>query len=163
MPSEKSINSRKPTRRLRLVTPIRVDAESVPPLFLTIKLRKTIERLLPVGHHQRLRQNFDIYGCLRCSRNNLVYGANRFCLLCINLIGKRMRKVDKELRARKPAPPPKLEETYLRPYNSARQLLADLIPEIGNGPIREKPKPKSPTKVYLKFRLRNLHQTRRRG
>ena len=125
--------------------------ESVPPLFLTIKLRKTIERLLPVGHHQRLRQYFDIYGCLRCSRNSVVYGANGFCMLCINMIRKRMKKVDKELQARKPAPPPKLEETYLRPYNSARQLLADLMPKIGKGPIRGKPEPKSPPKVYLKF------------
>jgi len=151
MPSEKSINSRKPIRRLGLVTPIRANMECVPPLFLTIKLRKTIERLLPVGHHQRLRRYFDIYGCLRCSRNNVVYSANGFCILCINMIGKRMRKVDKELRARKFALPPKLEETYLRPYNSARQLLADLIPKIGKGPIQKKPEPKSPPKVYVKW------------
>ncbi len=145
------MNSRKPTRRLRPVMPIRANMESVPPLFLTVKLRKTIERLLPVGHHQRLRQYFDIYGCLRCSRNNVVYGANGFCLLCINMISKRLRKVDKELQARKPEVPAKLEETYLRPYNSARQLLADLMPRIGKGPIRKKPEPKSPPKVYIKF------------
>ncbi len=151
MPSEKSMNSRKPTRRSGPVIPIRANMESVPPLFLTIKLRKTIERLLPVGHHQRLRQYFDIYGCLRCSRNNVVYGANGFCLLCINMISKRLRKVDKELQARKPKVPPKLEETYLRPYNSARQFLADLMPKIGKGPIRKKPEPKSPPKVYIKF------------
>ena len=66
--------------------------ESVPPLFLTIKLHQTIKRLLPVGHHQRLRQYFDIYGCLRCSRNSVVYGANGFCMLCINMIRKRMKK-----------------------------------------------------------------------
>jgi hypothetical protein len=151
MPSEKSMNSRKPTRRLGPVMPIRANMESVPPLFLAIKLRKTIERLLPVGHHKRLRQYFDIYGCLRCSRNNVVYGANGFCMLCINMISKRMRKVGKELRARRPALPPKLEETYLRPYNSARQLLADLMPKIGKGPIRKNPEPKSPPKVYMKF------------
>ena len=145
------MNSRKPTRRLGPVMPIRANMKSVPPLFLTIKLRKTIERLLPVGHHQRLRQYFDIYGCLHCSRKNVIYGANGFCKLCISMIGKRMKKVDKELQARRRAPPPKLEETYLRPYNSARQLLADLMPKIGKGPIRGKPEPKSPPKVYLKF------------
>jgi hypothetical protein len=123
----------------------------MPPLFLTIKLRKTIERLLPVGHHQRLRQYFDIYGCLHCSRKSVIYGANGFCRPCISMIGKRIKKVDKELQARKPAPLPKLEETYLRPYNSARQLLADLMQKIGKGPIRKKPEPKSPPKVYLKF------------
>jgi hypothetical protein len=151
MPSDKSMNSRKPVRRLGQVTRIRTNMGSVPPLFLTIKLRKTIDRLLPVGHHQRLRQYFDTYGCLHCSRNNVLYGANGFCMLCINMIGKRMRKVDKELRARTPPLPPKLEESYLRPYNSARQLLADLTTKIGKGPTRKKPERKSPPKVYLKF------------
>src|ERR1700693_1312443 len=150
MPSDKSMNSRKPVRRLGQVTPIRTNMGSVPPLFLTIKLRKAIERLLPGGYYQRLRQYFDIYGCLHCSRKNVLYGANGFCMLCIGMIGKRMRKVDKELRARKPAIPPKLEETYLRPYNSARQLLADVMPRIGKGLIRKKPEPKSPPKVYMK-------------
>ena len=151
MPSDKSMNSRKPVRRSGQVTPIRTNMGSVPPLFLTIKLRKTIERLLPVGHHQRLRQYFNIYGCLHCSRNNGLYGANGFCMICISMIGKRMRKVDKELRGRRPALPTKFEETYLRPYNSARQLLADLMPKIGKGLIQKKLEPKSPPKVYMKF------------
>jgi hypothetical protein len=151
MPSDESINSRKPIRRGGRLTPIRANMGSLPPLFLTIKLRKAIERLLPVGYYQRLRQYFDIYGCLHCSRKNVLYGANGFCMICISMIGKRMRKVDKELRARKPALPPKLEETYLRPYNSARQLLADLMPKIGKGLIRKKLEPKSPPKVYMKF------------
>jgi hypothetical protein len=151
MPSDESMNSRKPIRRLGRVRPIRAKMGNVPPLFLTIKLRKAIERLLPGRYYQRLRQYFDIYGCLHCSRKNVLYGANGFCMLCISMIGKRMRKVDKELRARKPALPPKLEETYLRPYNSARQLLADLMPKIRKGPIRKKPEPKSPPKVYMRF------------
>jgi hypothetical protein len=67
------------------------------------------------------------------------------------MIGKRMRKVDKTLRARKLAPPAKLEETYLRPYNSARQLLADLMPKIGKALIQKKLEPKSPPKVYMQF------------
>jgi hypothetical protein len=151
MPSDKSMNSRTPIRRLGRVRPIRANMGSVPPLFLTIKLRKAIEQLLPVGHHQRLHQYFDIYGCLHCSRSNVLYGANGFCMLCIRMIGKRMRKVDKELRSRKPALPTKFEETYLRPYNSARRLLADLMPKIGKGSIRKKSEPKSPPKVYMKF------------
>jgi len=73
-------------------------------------------------------------------------------MVCISMIGKRIRKVDKKLRARKPELGPKLEEIYLRPYNSARQLLADLMPKIGKGLIRKKnSEPKSPPKVYLKF------------
>jgi hypothetical protein len=145
------MNSRKPTRRLGLVAPIRANMESMPPLFLKMSLRKTIERLLPVGHHQRMHLYFDTYGCLRCLRKNVIYGANGFCRVCLYTIGKRLRKVDRELRARKPELPPKLQEAYLRPYNSARQLLADLMPKTGKGPIRKKPEPKSPPKVYLKF------------
>src|SRR6266403_1451063 len=49
------MNSRKQVRSLELVTPARTNMESVPPLFLTMKLRKTIEQLLPVSHYQRLR------------------------------------------------------------------------------------------------------------
>jgi hypothetical protein len=151
MPSDKSMKSGKLARRWGRVKPIRANMGSVPPLFLTIKLRKAIERFLPGGYYQRLRQYFDIYGCLHCSRKNVLYGANGFCMRCISMIGKRMRKVDKALRARKPALPPKLEEAYLRPYNSARQLLADLMPNFGKGLIRKKPEPKFPPKVYMKF------------
>lgn len=151
MPSDKPMNSRKPVRRSGHVTPFRTSLGSMPPLFLTIKLRKAVERLLPVRHYQRLHQYFDVYGCLRCSRKNVLYGANGFCMGCISMIGKRMRKVDKKLRARKPALSPNLEEAYLRPYNSARQLLADLKPNIGKAPIQKKPEPKCPPKVYLRF------------
>lgn len=151
MPSEKSMKSTRPSRRLRRVMPERINMRSVPPVFLTIKLRKAVERLLPASHHQRLRQYFDTYGCLHCSRKNVIYGANGFCRLCISMIGKRIRKVDKELRAREPATPPKREELYLRPYNSARRLLADLRPRIGRGSSRRRPEPTSPPKIYLKF------------
>ena len=151
MPSEKSVNSRKRARRLDLVQLAKASMESVPPLFLTVKLRKTIERLLPVEHHQRLRRYFEIYGCLHCSRRRVIYGANGFCRLCISMIGKRIRKVDEELQARRLVTQPKLEETYLQPYNSARQLLADLIQKTAKRSIRGKPEPKSPPKVYVKF------------
>src|ERR1017187_4825967 len=96
MPSDKPMNSRKPGRRLGQVKAVRAKLGSVPPMFLTVKLRKAIDRLLPAGHHQRLRQYFDSYGCLRCSRSNVLYSANGFCRLCISMLGKRMRKVDKK-------------------------------------------------------------------
>lgn len=151
MPSNESMNSRKPVRRSSHVKPFRTNMGGMPPLFLTIKLRKAVERLLPVRYYQRLRQYFDVYGCLHCTRKNVLYGANGFCMGCISMIGKRMRKVDKELRARKPALSPKLEEAYLRPYNSARQLLVDLMPNIGKVQFLKKPVSKSPPKVYLRF------------
>lgn len=124
---------------------------SLPPLFLTLKLRKSIERLLPAEHHQRLRLYFDAYGCLHCRHKAAIYGGNGFCRLCLGAIGKRLKKVDKELRAMFSDPSPDLEEEYLRPYSSARHLLADLIPKMGKRLSQRKPEPKSPTKVYMKW------------
>ena len=93
MPSEKPVNFREPARRLKLLTLARARTQTVPPLFLTKKLRKTIERLLPMGHHERLRRYFDLYGCLHCSRIAVIYGANGFCRACISMIGKRIQKM----------------------------------------------------------------------
>ena len=151
MPSAKPITLSEPARRLKLRTPATAGKQTVPPLFLTKKLRKTIEQLLPVAHHERLRQYFDLYGCLHCSQRKVIYGANGFCGTCLSMIGKRIRKIDTQLRARKPAPPPKLEEIYLRSYNCARELLFDLKPRIGKGSIRERPNLKCPSKIYLRF------------
>lgn len=151
MPPEKPMNFRgRPVRR-GILTPVRINKKSLPPLFLTQKLRRSIEHLLPVRHHQRLRLYFDTYGCLRCVHKNVIYGANGFCRLCLNAIEKRLRKIDKELRARPSDPPPDLEEAYLRPYNCARQLLADLVPKMGQRSGHRKPEPKSPPKVYMKW------------
>ncbi len=141
----------RPARKGVLLTPVRARRKSLPPLFLSLKLRRTIERLLPAGHHQRLRLYFDTYGCLRCLHNDVIYGGNGFCRRCLRMIDKRLNKVDRELRARLSDPPPDLEEAYLRPYNSARQLLADLIPRIGKKSTQRKPEPKSPPKVYMKW------------
>src|SRR2546427_9471539 len=111
MPPEKPINFRsRPACRGVLLTPVRTNKKSLPPLFLTVKLRRSIERLLPVGHHQRLRLYFDAYGCLRCLHSNVIYGGNGFCRCCLISIEKRLRKVDRELRARLSDPPPDLEE-----------------------------------------------------
>lgn len=151
MSSDKSMNSRKRTQRLRHVAPFKSRVGGVPPLFLTSKLRKAVERLLPDRHYQRLRQYFDWYGCLHCSRKHVLYGGNGFCMGCISMIGKRMRKVDQELMTRKPTFSPNLEAAYLRPYNSARRLLVDLMSNIGNRPTRRTSEPKSPPKVYLRF------------
>lgn len=149
MSSEKPISAGRPTRRI--LTPIRKTGKTLPPFFLTLKLRRTIERLLPSEHHQRLHLYFDTYGCIRCSRKNVIYGANGICRVCVHTIQVRLRKIDKELRARLPEAPPDLAEAYLQPYRSARELLADLVPTMGTRSTQRKPEPKSPPKVYVKW------------
>lgn len=139
-------------RRRGLLSPrTRTIKKTLPPFFLTMKLRRSIERLLPSEHHQRLHLYFDIYGCIRCSRKDVVYGSNGLCNSCLGTIGKRLRKVDNELRARSPEAPPDLNDAYLRPYRSARQLLADMAPKMGKRSIQRNPEPKPPPKVYLKW------------
>jgi hypothetical protein len=141
----------RPARKGVLLTPALTRRRNLPPLFLTLKQRKSIERLLPSEHHQRLRLYFDTYGCLHCAHKAAIYGGNGFCRLCLCAIGKRLKKVDKELRKRLSDPQPDLQEVYLRPYSSARHLLADLIPKFGKRSIQRKPEPKSPSKVYMKW------------
>ena len=138
-------------RARRLLTAIRTKKKTLPPFFLTIKLRRTIERLLPSEHHQRLHLYFDTHGCIRCSRNDVIYGGNGMCRICLHTIEVRLRKIDKELRARHPEAPPDLEEAFLRPYKSARQLLADLVPKMGTKLNQKKPELRSARKVYAKW------------
>ena len=152
MSPKKSIISRRPSDRQKTLRPgSQTKRTTLPPLFLTIKLRKSIERLLPTGHHQRLRYYFDTHGCLRCSHNDVIYGGNGFCNLCLHMIEKRLRKVDREMQTRLCVPQPNLEEAYLRPYNSARQLLSDLVLKIDNRTAQKKAEPKHPPRIYLKW------------
>jgi hypothetical protein len=76
----------------------------------------------------------------------VVYGATGFCMNCITKVRRRLRKVDSKLRASYPASTqdPDVREVYLRPYNSARELLADLAPKS------RKPEPKKPYTIYMK-------------
>lgn len=153
MPPKKPLNTRRMlTHRRALLTRVRTDEKTfLPPVFLTKKLRKSVERLLPVGHHQRLRLYFDTYGCLRCSHNDVIYGGNGFCCLCLRMLGKRLQKIDTELRTRLSEPLLDLEEAYLRPYRSARQLLANLVSKTDKRTRQTKPEPKRPPKVYVKW------------
>jgi hypothetical protein len=149
MSPKKSIISVGPLARKRiLVNHGRSEKNTLPPFFLTMELRRTVERLLPAGHHQRMRSYFDIHGCIRCSYNDVIYGANGFCYLCLRMIEKRLKRVDRQLRKRISEPPPDLKEVYLRPYTSARQLLSDLVPKMGKRTTQRKPEPKHPP---LKF------------
>lgn len=149
MPSKKPMRTPSGTGRQRPCPGARPTGKSLPPMFLTRSLRRSIDRILPVEHYRRLRGYFDKYGCLRCARSRVIYGANGFCSSCIGHLEKRMRKIDKELQAKYPDPRPKLEEEYLRPYNSARELLSDLIPKLGKMSSRKRFGPKAPARVSL--------------
>lgn len=151
MPPKKPLNTRRRlAHRGALLAPPPAKAKSIlPPIFLTRKQRKSVERLLPASYYQRLRRYFDTYGCLRCSYNDLIYGANGFCRLCLRMLEKRLEKIDAELQTMLCKPAPDLEEAYTRPYRSARKLLADLVPKTDKRTGQTKPEPKH-TQVYIK-------------
>ena len=147
MPSKKSVTALRPSlkRKRPLVFPR--DTRTMPPLFVA-KATRQIDRMLPTRHHERLRKYFETYGCLHCSLKRVVYGANGFCSNCISAIGKRLRKIDKLLKASYST---RLRDedvrgAYLKPYLSARKLLADLVPKS------RKPDPQLPYAVYLRPR-----------
>src|SRR5260221_988912 len=95
----------RPARRGLLFT--RADTgRSLPPFFLTCKVRKSIEKLLPTEHHQRLRLYFDTYGCLHCRLKNVIYGGERVFFQWFNAPPERGRKRDKKLRRRVFRPSP---------------------------------------------------------
>jgi hypothetical protein len=137
----------KSRRSLARVKPVET---TLPPPFLTLKLRRSVERLLPPGHHRRLRLYFETYGCLRCARTKMIYGANGFCICCLRMIEKRLKKIDTKIQASVQAPRPGLEEIYLRPYKAARELLADLVPKIARKSSQNKPESKSPPQTYFR-------------
>ena len=150
MPPKKSSSSRNPLNRSGFLSgPTQRMKSTLPPIFLTVKLRKAIERLLPDEHYKRLRLHFDIYGCLRCRRKAMIYGANGFCKPCLRTIEIRLRKVDCKLLANAPVRQPELADQFIRPYRAACELLADLVPRVDRKLGQTKAEPKAQPRVYL--------------
>jgi hypothetical protein len=128
----------------------RDNAQSLPPFFVTKKIRKSIEQLLPAEHHKRLRLYFETYGCIRCSQSDVLYCANGLCVRCLRTVSKRLKRVDIKLRSAAPQTET-LEKSFLSPYLSARRLLLDLVSKPSKELHKNQRVPKSPSKVYLKL------------
>jgi hypothetical protein len=94
------------------------------PWFLDFPTIRKIEALLPYYYHSRFRFYFDRYGCLRCSRKNVVYWANGFCKPCHGLIINRLQRTDKSMKRRYDKPELPSAE-FLRKMTSAQELLKE--------------------------------------
>lgn len=150
MPSKKSSHSRNPLSRSGFLSESTKGIKStLPSMFVTIKLRKAIEKLLPAEHYKRLRLYFDTYGCLGCRRKTMIYGANGFCKPCLGTIEKRLRRLDTKLKGSVPVRQPDLSDDFVRPHRAARELLADLIPGMNRRLGQTKAEPKAPPRVYI--------------
>ena len=97
-----------------------------PPWFLTRETMRKIEALLPYFYHTRFRFYFDRYGCIRCSRKNVVYCASGLCLSCQGLINDRLRRTDQAMKRRYGSSPDVPCKRFMKRWSSARELLADI-------------------------------------
>lgn len=99
------------------------------PWFLGKKVFGSIRHLLPHDYWRRMSYFFEDYGCLRCGRKDLHYGANGMCHECFCWVKYR---VAQSMRKRKEEPPeiqqePK-EKLYAFRRKKANALLAGLVP-----------------------------------
>jgi len=60
-----------------------------------------------------------------------------------------LKKIDREFRTRPPVCQPDAGEQFVRPYRSACELLADLVPKIDRKLRQTRPEPKAVPKIYL--------------
>ena|SRR5260221_9164768 len=97
-----------------------------PPWFLSRKIARKIDELLPYYYHSRFRFYFDRYGCIRCARKDLVYSCAGLCLPCQGLINDRLKRTDKIMQRRYGQHIQKPTKAFLKRLTAARELLADL-------------------------------------
>jgi len=60
------------------------------PWFIPKEIYFAMRRLLPNIHLMKMRHYFDDYGCLRCSRGDVPYGASGFCHACNVVVRSRI-------------------------------------------------------------------------
>lgn len=88
-------------------------------------------RLIPRIYISRMHWFFEDYGCLRCGRKNVEYGANCLCQPCrlytrrllVTCMKRRLRKL-KSVNICGPESP---ETAYVSRAKLAEKLLADLV------------------------------------
>lgn len=69
------------------------------PWFVPKPIYLAIRRLLPNIHLMKMRHYFDDYGCLRCSRADVLYGASGLCHSCNVVVRSRiMASLKKRLK-----------------------------------------------------------------
>ena len=99
--------------------------EVFPPWFVSREVRRQVEALVPNHYHRRMRLYFDQYGCVRCSKKLVIYAGCGLCKGCIELIGDRLKRIDKKLVLQRGSDPRAPLQCLLRRREAARRLLAD--------------------------------------
>jgi hypothetical protein len=95
------------------------------PWFLPLETAQSIRRLLPDAHNRKMRFYFDDWGCMKCEKKGLMYGANGMCRRCSQKVQHRVVCcLQKHLGATIPVV--RRPESCTR-VESAKLLLRDLI------------------------------------
>ena len=104
----------------------KADPELFIPWFLSRDVLHKVKKLLPHIYQKRLLKYFELYGCIRCQKRNLLYSCNGLCFNCTANIRDKMVRCDRLLAEEytDALTPPKNE--LVEKFNSARTLLADL-------------------------------------
>jgi hypothetical protein len=95
------------------------------PWFVPSETAQAIRRLLPDTHIHKMRFYFDDWGCMKCEKKGLMYGANGMCSRCAQKVQQRVvcclrkRLSATDLVVRRPESCTRVE--------SAKLLLRDLI------------------------------------
>jgi len=95
------------------------------PWFVSAEIAKSIRRLLPVTHFHKMRFYFDDWGCMRCEKKGVIYGANGMCCRCAQTVQHRVVSSFRK-RQGTTLPLTRSPEVCSR-VESAKALLGDLV------------------------------------
>jgi len=103
------------------------DRALLQPWFLPRHISVAVLRLLPYERRGKLHYFFDDYGCMRCDRKDIPYGANGMCHKCFDTVRRRlkisMKRHFKATADPKDTPSPR---DFLSKAELARKLLSGL-------------------------------------
>ena len=106
----------------------------VQPWFLPKRIALAIFHLLPPDYRFRMRNYYLDYGCLRCDRIDVPYGANGMCNGCKLTVYSRM--VVSAKRRMKLRPELKYGNDFVEDAEKARKLLESVSRRVRKRPSR---------------------------
>jgi len=109
------------------VLPVR-DEIFLQPWFIPKDIYLTMRSLLPSIHLLKMRYYFEDFGCLRCERNDVLYGSNGLCEGCSGLIrGRVKRALQRRLRQAGIRPDGHDTSAFTSRMLDAQRLLRDFM------------------------------------
>jgi len=101
------------------------------PWFLPRSTQRAIMRLVPREFYWKMRDYFNLYGCLKCEKRNVIYGGNGMCHACHANVTAKLKQC---LKARFGDPTTRASTVQVNEAAAgtklARKLLRGLIPAM---------------------------------